>query len=170
LTTPISKEVVATLNAGDRLLLTGIIYTARDAAHKKLQHLLDNGDELPFNIDGAVLYYTGPSPVRPGDVTGSAGPTTSCRMDLYTPDLLKAGLTGMIGKGKRGDDVSLAMQQYGAVYFAATGGAGALLALSIKKSRIIAYPELGAEAIRELVVSDFPVIVAQDAFGKTLYK
>ena len=168
--TPLSDDVVWSLRAGDNVLLSGVVYTARDAAHMKLAELLERGEEFPFPMEGAVIYYVGPSPAKPGKPIGSAGPTTSYRMDPYAPALIERGLKGMIGKGERGDKVVDAMKHYGAVYFAATGGAAALIANSIKEAEVIAYPELGAEAIRRIVVEDFPVIVAQDAFGANLYR
>jgi fumarate hydratase subunit beta len=151
------------------VLLSGILYTARDAAHKRFMELLDGGEPLPFPAEDAVVYYTGPSPAAPGRVTGSAGPTTSYRMDPYTPRLLEQGLRGMIGKGKRSAGVIDAMRKAGAVYFGAPGGAGALLAERIRACRVIAFPELGAEAVRELYVEDFPVTVVIDTEGRDLY-
>lgn len=170
ITTPLTNEVVKTLRAGDNVLISGVIYTARDAAHKRLVDLIKEGKELPLPIEGQVIYYVGPSPAKPGAAIGSAGPTTSYRMDPYAPELIKLGLKGMIGKGARGTEVVDAMKQYGAVYFAATGGAAALIARSIKKAEVVAYEDLGAEAIRRLEVEDFPAIVAQDCFGNSLYK
>lgn len=168
--TPLTDDVVRSLRAGDDVLLSGVVYTARDAAHMKLAELIERGEKFPFPMEGAVIYYVGPSPAKPGKPIGSAGPTTSYRMDPYAPALIERGLKGMIGKGERGDTVVDAMKRYGAVYFAATGGAAALIANSIKEAEVIAYPELGAEAIRRIVVEDFPVIVAQDAFGANLYR
>ncbi|AEG14942.1 Fe-S-containing hydro-lyase [Desulfofundulus sp. TPOSR] len=170
LTTPLTDEVVEKLRIGQRVLLNGILYTARDAAHKKMVELLDRGEELPIPIKGQVIYYVGPSPAKPGRVIGSAGPTTSGRMDPYAPRLIALGLKGMIGKGKRSPEVIKAMKQYKAVYFAAVGGAAALLARAIKSCRVVAYPELGPEAIHELVVEDFPVIVVNDILGGDLYE
>lgn len=167
---PLDKEKVKRLKAGDRVLLTGIIYTARDAAHKRLLEEYEKTGRLPFDIRNATIYYAGPSPARPGDVTGSIGPTTSGRMDAYAPRLMDMGLTGMIGKGLRSVDVKKAMERNGAVYFAATGGAGALLASSVKSMKIIAYEDLGAEAIRELYVEAFPAIVVMDSGGGNLYE
>ena len=170
LTTPISEEDVRRLRAGDRVLLSGVVYTGRDAAHKRLFELLQAGKELPVDLRGQVIYYVGPTPARPGRVIGSAGPTTSGRMDAYTPALIAYGLRGMIGKGLRNQAVLDAMKQYGAVYFGATGGAAALLARRIVACDVVAYEELGPEAIRRLVVEDFPVIVVNDAYGGDLYR
>ncbi|RLG28927.1 Fe-S-containing hydro-lyase [Methanosarcinales archaeon] len=167
---PLSDEDVLTLRAGDKVFITGVIYTARDAAHKRLIDLLEKGEELPFDIQGAIIYYVGPAPRKPGQAMNSAGPTTSYRMDPYSPPLIQAGLKGMIGKGERGEEVVKAMRKYKAVYLAATGGAAALIAKSIKEAEVIAYPELGAEAIRRLRVENFPCIVAQDPHGNNLYK
>lgn len=167
---PFSKETAASLQAGDYVYLTGTIYTARDAAHKRMQEALDAGQDLPLDIRGNVIYYMGPSPARGGRPIGSAGPTTASRMDRYTPALLDLGLYGMIGKGRRSASVKEAVVRNGAVYFAAVGGAGALLSKSIKVSRVIAYEDLGTEAIRKLDVVDFPVIVCMDATGKDLYE
>ena len=169
LTTPLSKEDVEKLQAGDIVYLNGIIYTARDAAHKRLVDLINEGKELPFNLEGSVIYFVGPTPPKPGDPIGSAGPTTSYRMDSYSPILLKHGLKGMIGKGKRNQEVIDACKKYSGVYFGATGGAGALLGKKIKSAKIIAYPELGPEAIREIEVEDFPVTVINDTQGSDLY-
>lgn len=170
LTTPLTDEVVENLRIGQRVLLNGMIYTGRDAAHKKLVELLDRGEELPIPLKGQVIYYVGPSPAKPGRVIGSAGPTTSGRMDAYAPRLIALGLKGMIGKGKRSPEVIKAMKQYRAVYFGAVGGAAALIARSIKSCRVVAYPELGPEAIHELVVENFPVIVVNDILGGDLYE
>jgi len=169
LTTPLSDEAVARLRIGQRVSLSGIIYTGRDAAHKKLVELIDQGKELPFDPRGQVIYYVGPSPAKPGKVIGSAGPTTSGRMDAYAPKLYALGLKATIGKGRRGQEVINAMKQYGGVYLAAVGGAAALIAKSIKKAEVIAYPELGPEAIYRLTVADFPVIVVNDILGGDLY-
>ena len=169
LTTPLSETTVQSLHAGDQVRLSGALYTARDAAHQRLVALLDLGEKLPFDLEGQVIYYVGPSPAPPGKVIGSAGPTSSYRMDPYTVPLLERGLKGMIGKGERDEEVVRAMKEHRAVYFAAVGGAGALLARCIKKSEIIAYEDLGPEAIRRLQVEDFPVIVAQDSTGGNLY-
>ena len=173
LVTPLRTWEIEELEIGDQVLLSGIVYTARDAAHKELIKLIEDGKELPFDIEGAVIYYVGPAPNdpdKPDQVIGSAGPTTSGRMDVYTPKLLELGLKATIGKGNRSQEVIDAIQKYKCVYFGATGGVGALLAKAIKKSRIIAYEELGPEAIRELVVEDFPVIVINDIYGGDLYK
>lgn len=170
LTTPLSDEEIAQLKSGDIVYLNGTIYTARDAAHKRLVDLLDAGKELPFDIKGAVIYFVGPTPPKPGDPIGSAGPTTSYRMDSYSPRLIAEGLKGMIGKGKRNQAVKDACVEHKAVYFGATGGAGALLGKQIKSSEIIAYEELGPEAIRKLEVVDFPVTVVNDAYGQDLYQ
>ncbi len=167
---PFFQEQVKELRAGDIAEMTGTIYTARDAAHKRMLEDYKKTGKLPFDIQNAVIYYAGPSPAKPGQVIGSAGPTTSYRMDAYAPKLIELGQTGMIGKGERSKQVMEAMKKYGAVYFGATGGAGALLANHIKKSEIIAYEDLGAEAIRKLYVKDFPVIVIIDSQGNNLYE
>ena len=170
LTTPLSLETVRSLKAGDRVLLSGVIWTGRDQAHKRLVALLNEGKPLPCNLDGQVIYFVGPCPAKPGMPIGSAGPTTSYRMDAYSPRLLaECGLRGMIGKGARTAPVVEAMKQYGAVYFAATGGAGALIARCEKKCELVAFPDLGPEAIYRLEVEDFPLVVATDANGETLY-
>ena len=168
--TPLTQEVVKTLKAGDSCLISGVIYTARDAAHKRLCELVKEGKELPLDVKDSVIYFVGPTPARPGEVIGSAGPTTSYRMDAYSPTLIELGLTGMIGKGKRGPEVISAMKKHGAVYFGAIGGCGALLAKCIKEAEIIAYDDLGAEAIRRLVVEDFPAVVIIDSEGNNLYE
>lgn len=170
ITTPLSDEDVLKLKAGDTVKLTGTIYTARDAAHARLVDLLDEGKELPVPLEGQIIYYVGPSPTPPGKPIGSAGPTTSYRMDPYAPALLDRGLKGMIGKGARSADVVDAMKRNTAVYFAATGGAAALISRSITSAEIIAYEDLGAEAIRKLTVEGFPVIVAQDCTGGNAYE
>ena len=167
---PISKEDAAGLKAGDYVYLTGTIYTARDAAHKRMQEALDAGKELPMEIKGNVIYYMGPSPAREERPIGSAGPTTASRMDKYTPQLLDMGLGAMIGKGKRSQAVIDGIVRNGSVYFAAVGGAGALLSQRITKSEVIAYDDLGAEAIRKLEIRDFPVIVVIDSQGNNLYE
>ncbi len=167
---PLTNEKVKDLHAGDNVLLTGVIYVARDAAHKRMIESLDSQQPLPFDIKGQTIYYMGPAPAKPGQVIGSAGPTTSGRMDSYSPRLIEAGLKGMIGKGNRSKSVRDAIVKCKAVYFAAIGGAGALIAKSIKKAEIIAYPELGAEAIRKLEVEDFPVTVIDDIYGRDLYE
>lgn len=169
ISTPLTPDVIKTLKSGDRVLISGKIYTARDAAHKRLVELLDKGENLPFDIKGQVIYYVGPAPAKPGYVIGSAGPTTSYRMDAYTPKLLSVGLKGMIGKGMRNDDVKKAIKKYKAVYFAAIGGLGALLSKKIKSAKVIAYDDLGPEAIRELEVEDFPAVVINDCYGNDLY-
>ena len=170
LTTPLSEEDVRKLKAGDVVNLTGVIYTARDAAHKRLVELIEKGEELPFELEGSVIYFVGPTPPKPGDPIGSAGPTTSYRMDSYSPTMLKHGSRGMIGKGKRSQEVKDACKKYGGVYFGATGGAGALLGKRIKSAEVIAYPELGPEAVRRLEVEDFPVTVINDTYGNDLYQ
>lgn len=167
---PIDAEEISRLNAGDYVYLTGTIYTARDAAHKRMYEALQRGEALPLEMKGNVIYYLGPSPAREGKVIGSAGPTTSSRMDKYTPALLELGLKCMIGKGKRSKEVKDAIVQNGAVYFAAVGGAGALLSRSIISSEVIAYEDLGTEAIRKLTVKDLPVIVVVDRQGNDLYE
>jgi fumarate hydratase subunit beta len=166
---PLTNEQVAALKSGDRVLISGIIYTGRDAAHKRMFELLQAGKELPVDLKGQIIYYVGPTPARPGQVIGSAGPTTSGRMDAYAPRMLEYGLKGMIGKGMRSAEVKEAIKQYKGVYFAATGGAGALLAKTIKKAEIVAYPELGPEAIYRLEVLEFPAIVINDCYGNDLY-
>lgn len=167
---PLAEGAAAELRAGDYVYLTGTIYTARDAAHKRMYEALERGEQLPVEMDNNVIYYMGPSPARPGRAIGSAGPTTSSRMDKYTPTLLDLGLKGMIGKGRRSQAVRDAIVRNGAVYFAAVGGAGALLSRSIVSSEVIAYEDLGTEAIRRLEVKDFPVIVVMDAEGNNLYE
>ena len=167
---PFSKEEADTLTAGDYVYLTGTVYTARDAAHKRMQDTIDEGKKLPFDVEGNIIYYMGPSPAREGRPIGSAGPTTASRMDKYAPTLLDMGLRGMIGKGKRTPQVLDAVVRNHAVYFAAVGGAGALLSKCIKKAEVIAYDDLGAEAIRRLEVENFPVIVVIDNEGNNLYE
>lgn len=167
---PLNAQDVKELSAGDYVYITGTIYTARDAAHKRMDEALKNGEALPVDLENNIIYYMGPSPAREGRPIGSAGPTTASRMDKYTPALLDLGLRGMIGKGKRSEDVKEAIVRNDAVYFAAVGGAGALLAQSIKSSEIIAYDDLGTEAIRKLEVENFPVIVVIDAEGNDLYQ
>lgn len=166
---PLKKEVASELRAGDYVYISGIIYTARDAAHKRMDETLNNEEALPIDVNGNIIYYMGPSPAREGRPIGSAGPTTASRMDKYAPRLLDMGLIGMIGKGRRTQAVSDAIVRNGAVYFAAVGGAGALLSKAIKSSKVIAYDDLGTEAIRELYVEDFPVIVVIDSQGNNLY-
>lgn len=168
--TPLTEEIARSLTAGDRVLLTGTIYTARDAGHQRLSETISKGEKLPLLLQDAVIFYVGPTPAKPGEVIGSAGPTTSYRMDPYTPLLLAHGLRGMIGKGLRSREVIESMKQHGAVYFAAVGGAGALLAARITAAEVIAYEDLGAEALRRLEVRDFPLVVAIDAAGRDLYQ
>lgn len=170
LTAPFTREQFAALHAGDNVLLSGVIYTARDAAHKRIVEAIVAGEEPPFPIQDAVIYYVGPTPAKEGQAIGSAGPTTSYRMDAYAPTLLDLGETGMIGKGPRNAAVKEAIVRNGAVYFAAIGGAGALISKSIKEAEVIAYDDLGAEAVRRLVVEDMPVIVAIDSQGNDLYE
>lgn len=168
---PLSAETVKDLHAGDTVLLSGVIWTGRDAAHLRFVELLDSGKDLPVDLKDQVIYFVGPCPAPPGKVIGSAGPTTSGRMDRYSPRLIsRCGLRGMIGKGNRSGEVVSAMKQYGAVYFAATGGAGALIARCIKSCEVVAFPDLGPEAVHRLVVEDFPLIVAIDADGNSLYR
>ncbi|MEG1610549.1 MAG: Fe-S-containing hydro-lyase [Bilophila sp.] len=169
LSTPLTKDKVRSLHIGDRVLLSGTIYAARDAAHKRMVEALDNGESLPVNLANQIIYYVGPSPAKPGHVIGAAGPTTSGRMDRYTPRLLEQGLLGMIGKGNRSQAVLAAMQTHGAVYFAALGGAGALLSRCIRGYTVLAYPELGPEALAALQVEAFPVIVVGDCEGHDFY-
>ena len=170
ITAPLSREEARKLKSGDSVLISGVIYTARDAAHKRLCELADKGQELPLDIKDSIIYYVGPTPAKEGQAIGSAGPTTSYRMDAYSPTLIKLGETGMIGKGKRGPEVIAAMKEHGAVYFGAIGGCGALLSKCIKKAEVIAYDDLGAEAIRRLEVEDFPVVVVIDSEGNNLYE
>ena len=169
-TAPMTREQARALKSGDSVLLSGVIYTARDAAHKRLCELAAQGKALPLDVDGATIYFVGPTPAKPGEVIGSAGPTTAYRMDAYSPTLIGLGLTGMIGKGKRSPEVVNAMKEHGAVYFGAIGGCGALLSRCIKKAEIIAYEDLGAEAIRRLEVENFPVVVIIDSEGNNLYE
>ena len=170
ITTPLTREKVKNLRSGDSCLISGVIYTARDAAHKRLCELVEAGKELPLDVKDSIIYFVGPTPAKPGQAIGSAGPTTSYRMDAYSPTLIRLGLTGMIGKGKRGAEVVDAMKAYGAVYFGAIGGCGALLSKCIKKAEVIAYDDLGAEAIRRLEVEDFPAVVIIDSQGNNLYQ
>ena len=167
---PLSREEARKLRAGDSCLISGVIYTARDAAHKRLVDLVNEGKEMPLDVKDNIIYFVGPTPAKEGQAIGSAGPTTSYRMDAYSPTLIREGLTGMIGKGKRGPEVIAAMKEYGAVYFGAIGGCGALLSKCIKKAEVIAYDDLGAEAIRRLEVEDFPAIVIIDSEGNNLYE
>lgn len=170
ITSPLEPQVIEKLKAGDQVFITGTIYTARDAAHKRLVQALDKGEKLPFDLAGQTVYYMGSSPAKPGQVIGSAGPTTSGRMDTYAPRLLAAGLRAMIGKGSRSLEVKKAIKEHKAIYLAAVGGAGALIAKSIKKAEVVAYEDLGAEAIRRLEVEDFPAIVINDIHGGDLYE
>jgi len=170
LTTPLGDEDVARLRAGDRVRISGVVYTARDAAHRRMIDCLDRGEPLPIPVEGQVIYYAGPSPAPPGRVIGSAGPTTSYRMDAYAPRLLELGLRATIGKGARSPEMVQAMMRNQAVYLAAIGGAAALIASSIKECEVLAYPELGPEAVRRLVVEDFPAIVANDIYGGNVYE
>lgn len=170
LTLPLTRENARSLQAGEQYLLSGVIYTARDAAHKRLCDALSAGQELPIALQNAVIYFAGPAPAKPGQVIGSAGPTTSYRMDAYSPALMAQGLTGMIGKGRRSKAVVDAMEHHGAVYFGATGGCGALIARCIRKAEVVAYEDLGAEAIYRLEVENFPVTVIIDSFGNDLYE
>ena len=169
LQTPLTKEKIESLKSGDYVYITGTIYTARDAAHKRMSEALANGEELPIDVKDQIIYYMGPTPAKEGQVIGSAGPTTASRMDKYAPKLLDLGLSGMIGKGKRSQDVIDSIVLIGAVYFAAVGGAGALLSKCIKKSEVVAYDDLGTEAIRKLEVEKFPAIVVIDRMGNNLY-
>jgi fumarate hydratase subunit beta len=170
LTTPLTDASVEKLHAGDTVEITGTIYVARDAAHKKMVDALDRGEKLPVDLTGQIVYYMGPSPTKPGQVIGSAGPTTSGRMDAYAPRLMEIGLKGMIGKGLRAAPVKDAIKKHKAVYFAATGGAAALISQRIKKAQVMAYEDLGAEALQKLEVEDFPVIVVNDIFGGDAYE
>lgn len=170
ITVPLSKEDVKTLHSGDDVLISGVIYTARDAAHKRLCELLAEGKPLPFDVKDAVIYYVGPTPAKEGQAIGSAGPTTAYRMDAYSPAMIRAGQTGMIGKGKRSPEVIDAMKECGAVYFGAIGGAGAYLSRCIKKAEVVAYEDLGSEAVRRLEVEDFPAFVIIDSEGNNLYE
>ena len=170
LTTPLKDSVIEKLKAGDTVKISGTIYTARDAAHERLVKLLEEGKELPFDPKGQIMYYVGPTPAKPGNAIGSAGPTTSYRMDPYAPKLIEVGLKGMIGKGARSEEVKEYIKKYKAIYFAAVGGAAALIAKSIVKAEVIAYDDLGAEAIRKMEVVDFPAIVINDIYGNDLYE
>ncbi len=169
LTTPLNKEAIRNLRVGDVVLLSGTLYTARDAAHKRLCQAVSEGQPPPFPLEGSVIYYVGPTPAPPGFPIGAAGPTTSYRMDRYTPELIRRGVLATIGKGRRNEAVRQALQDCGAVYFGATGGAGALLAQRVRSARVIAYDDLGPEAVRELIVEDFPLVVVNDAHGGELY-
>lgn len=169
-TTPLKEEDTRQLKAGDIVFLNGTIFTARDAAHKKLVDLIEADEELPFDLAGSIIYFVGPTPPKPNEPIGSAGPTTSYRMDSFSPTMLKNGSLGMIGKGKRNQEVKDACKKYGGIYFGATGGAGALLGKKITSAEVIAYPELGPEAVRKITVKDFPVTVVNDTFGNDLYQ
>ena len=168
--TPLSEDVSRSLRAGEHVLISGVLYTARDMAHKRLCAALEKNAKLPFDLEGAVIYFVGPSPARPGQVIGAAGPTTSSRMDGFSPTLIAKGLRGMIGKGYRSDEVRQALKEYGAVHFATIGGAGALLSKHIVSAEVIAYEDLGTEAIRKLEVEDFPAVVAYDCHGGNVYE
>lgn len=170
ITSPIDGKTIGKLTVGTPVLISGIVYTARDAAHQRLNQALDKGERLPFNLKGQTIYYVGPTPGRPGQIFGAAGPTTSSRMDVYTPRLLAAGLRAMIGKGNRSPAVREAIKKYRAVYFVATGGAGALLAQCIKRAEVIAYEDLDTEAIQRLNIENFPAIVANDIYGEDLFE
>lgn len=170
ITTPLTSDIIKNLHAGDNVTITGTVYTARDAAHKRMCEAAERGEELPFDMHGQIIYYVGPCPHREGEVIGSCGPTTSGRMDAYAPKLISLGLSGMIGKGVRNDDVKKAVIKYGAVYFGAIGGAGALIARHVVKSEVIAYDDLGTEAVRRLTVEALPVTVIMDSQGNDLYK
>lgn len=170
LKTPFRDSDVEKLKSGDQVLLNGVLLTGRDAAHARLVALLDKGEDLPVDLKGQVIYYVGPAPAKPGKVIGSAGPTTSGRMDAYSPKLMAIGLKGMVGKGSRSKEVKEAMKKYKCVYFAAIGGAAALLAKCVKSSEVLAYDDLGPEAIRKIVVEDFPVVVVNDTYGNDLYE
>jgi fumarate hydratase subunit beta len=170
ITSPIEPKIIEKLTAGTRVLISGVVYVARDAAHHRLIQALEKGERLPFDLKGQTLYYMGPSPARPGQVIGAAGPTTSRRMDRYTPRLIAAGIRAMLGKGSRSPEVREAIKKHKAIYFATTGGAGALLSKSIKQAEVIAYEDLGAEAILRLEVENFPAIVANDIYGGDLFE
>ncbi len=170
LTTPLDEYTLQTLRIGDLVSITGVMYTARDAAHKRIVEAIENGSPLPFDVRGQIIYYVGPTPARPGEVIGSAGPTTSYRMDAYAPTLIALGLRGMIGKGKRSAEVVQACVRHKAVYFAAIGGAGAFIGRSVRESQVIAYDDLGAEAVRSIFVEDFRAIVANDTLGSDIYE
>lgn len=167
---PLSRRQAETLKTGDNVLISGVVYTARDAAHRRLVQAMEQGEEIPFDINGQTIYYVGPAPSRPGKVIGSAGPTTSYRMDIFTPRLLAAGLRGMIGKGERSQEVKDAIKQYKAIYFVTLGGAGALLAKTVNRVEPVAYSDLGTEAILRLYIEDFPAIVANDTAGNDLFE
>ena len=170
ITSPLDMQVIEKLRAGDQVLISGTLYVARDAAHKRLVETLDKGEKLPFEVEGQTVYYMGPSPAKPGKVIGAAGPTTSGRMDAYAPRLMEAGLKGMIGKGARNQDVKDALKKHKAIYFAGIGGAGALISQCIKEAEVVAYDDLGAEALRRLTVENFPATVVNDIYGGDLYE
>lgn len=170
ISTPLNDELIAQLHAGDNLLISGTIYTGRDAAHKKLMDLIEKGEKLPLELKGQIIFYVGPTPARPGKPIGSAGPTTSYRMDAYTPKLHELGLKATVGKGSRSPEVKGALKKFKAVYLAVTGGAAALVSQSIKKAEVVAYPELGPEAIHKLQVEDFPAQVINDMYGGDIYE
>ncbi len=170
ITTPLSRAAAEKLRAGDRVLISGTVYTARDAAHKRMIEAINRGEELPFDIKNQIIYYAGPAPAKPGEVIGSCGPTTSGRMDAYAPTLIALGETGMLGKGSRSNEVIAAMKKYKCVYFGAIGGAGALIAKSVVSAEVIAYEDLGTEAIRRLTIKDFPAFVVIDTEGNSLYE
>jgi fumarate hydratase subunit beta len=167
--TPLSKELIASLHAGDMVLLSGEVYTARDVAHRRLYEALLKGEQLPINLSETVLFYAAPTPTPPGKIIGSIGPTTSCRMDFFTPKLIENGVRGMIGKGMRSPDVVAALKKYGAVYFGAIGGIAALMSQCVKKMELIAYEDLGPEAIRKLTIVDLPLVIINDSQGNDLY-
>jgi fumarate hydratase subunit beta len=167
---PLTDDVIRELRSGDSVLLTGVMYVARDAAHRRMVETLDRGEPLPFDVSGQTIYYMGPSPAPPGKVTGSAGPTTAGRMDIYTPRLIEQGLKGMIGKGMRSQPVKEAIIKFKAVYFGAVGGAGAVISRSIRKAEVVTYDDLGAEAVRKIEVVDFPAVVVNDIYGADLYE
>ena len=170
ITTPLTNEMIKKLKAGDNITITGTIYTARDAAHKRMCEAIKNGEALPFDVENQIIYYVGPCPAKPGKVIGSCGPTTSYRMDAYAPELIRLGLKGMIGKGLRNNEVKASCIEYGCIYFGAIGGAGALLSEHVKKSEVIAYDDLGAEAVRKLTVENFPLTVIIDSNGNDIYE
>ena len=170
ITSPLDMQVIEKLRTGDQVLISGTLYVARDAAHKRLVEALDKGEKLPFEVEGQTVYYMGPSPAKPGKVIGAAGPTTSGRMDAYAPRLMESGLKGMIGKGARNQDVKDALKEHKAIYFAGIGGAGALISQCIKEAEVVAYDDLGAEALRRLTVENFPATVVNDIYGGDLYE
>jgi fumarate hydratase subunit beta len=170
ITSPLDMQVIEKLRTGDQVLISGTLYVARDAAHKRLVETLDKGEKLPFEVEGQTVYYMGPSPAKPGKVIGAAGPTTSGRMDAYAPRLMEAGLKGMIGKGARNQNVKDALKKHKVIYFAGIGGAGALISQCIKEAEVVAYDDLGAEALRRLTVENFPATVVNDIYGGDLYE